>query len=151
MRVYLVEGKVGSCSLLLRGRLQRRFQFLLLQLLSNLRSEDFKQVVVVLILFTCKVSWSAGGGFNFPKEEEEEDHCCGGRHPRCRGHCLCEAGIISNRASHLVNFLRMGDLYWHCCLILKSSLTLLMLLHKIEGSVKRKIIRLNQKHMRHAR
>ena len=31
MRVYLERGKVGSCSLLLRGRLQRRFQFHRLQ------------------------------------------------------------------------------------------------------------------------
>ena len=56
MRVHLERGKVGSCRLLLRGRLQRLFQFLFLQLLSNLRSEDFKQVVVVLILFTCALS-----------------------------------------------------------------------------------------------
>ena len=38
MRVYLVGGNVGSCSLNLRERLQRLFQFLLLQLLSSLRT-----------------------------------------------------------------------------------------------------------------
>ena len=41
MRVYLERGKVGSCSLHLRERLQRLFQFPILQLLSNLRSNHF--------------------------------------------------------------------------------------------------------------
>ena len=39
MRFYLEREKVGSCSLLLRGRLQRRFQVAILQLLLDLRSE----------------------------------------------------------------------------------------------------------------
>ena len=50
MRVYLEREKVGSCSLLLRGRLQRRCQFQslhLLQLLLHLRSEksNFSPIV----------------------------------------------------------------------------------------------------------
>ena len=39
MRVYLEREKVGSCSLLLQGRLQRRCQFPSLHLLLDLRSE----------------------------------------------------------------------------------------------------------------
>ena len=41
MRVYLERGKVGSCSLYLRGRFQRRFQLFLLRLLLHLRREKF--------------------------------------------------------------------------------------------------------------
>ena len=41
MRVYLVGGKVGLCSLLLRERLQCLFQFLFPQLLLDLCSENF--------------------------------------------------------------------------------------------------------------
>ena len=150
MRVYQGDGKVGSCSLQLLGRLQPLFQpFHLLQLLSNLRSEDFKQVIVVLILFTCTVSWSAGGGFNFPKEEEEEDHCCGGRHPRCCGHCLCEAGIMASSALRLANFLRasIDTAVWMEFEILTIYIQNLIqnfsaLLDKIKSSVKRKIVRI---------
>ena len=55
VRIYLVGGKVGSCSLHLQGRLQRLFQFHILQLLSNLRSNYFNcsSLNVVDLFFVC--------------------------------------------------------------------------------------------------
>ena len=52
MRVHLERGNVGSCSLLLRGRLQRRFEFRSLRLLSDLLS---KKISFSLIVNDCIV------------------------------------------------------------------------------------------------
>lgn len=58
-----------------------------------LRQDCWSLQIVVALILTCAVSWSAAGSFTFLKEqEEEEDH--GGRQQRCRSHCLCEAWLV---------------------------------------------------------